>query len=198
MGWEFLSLVSHATFWIVGRATSAMIDSIKRPNAATQIRAQPLEFDWTVQLTQPATVLAHDYWRARCAGRPMPGRADLDPLAMRRFTEHVGLVEIRASEGSDVEYFIRRAGGRWEEVYGAITGHYLHEFLPPELEGSWRELFDAVRIRKMPARVTTGIDFRGKTWLKTEMFVAPLGQDGEVTMLLMTFVAWSKTKPDQK
>ncbi len=64
----------------------------------------------------------------------MPSRADLDPVAMRKFTAHVGLIEIRQADGSDIAYFIRRAGTKWEEVYGAITGHLLHEFLSPEIE----------------------------------------------------------------
>ncbi len=164
-------------------------------NVGAEAPAQPLEFDWTVQLHQPVTILAYEYWRSRCAGRAMPSRADLDPVAMRKFTAHVGLIEIRQADGSDIVYFIRRAGTKWEEVYGAITGRLLHEFLPPEIETRWRVVFDAVREAKAPLRVSTGINFQGKTWLETEMFVAPLGENGQVTMLFMTFVASNKRQP---
>ncbi len=133
---------------------------------------------------------AHEYWKSCCAARPMPSRADLDPVAMRKFTTHVGLIEIRTEPNEAAEYFIRRAGTKWEEVFGPMTGRFIHEFLPPEIETSWREVFNAVREAKAPLRVTTRIQFQRKSWLQAEMFVAPLGER-EVTMLFMTFVAWS-------
>lgn len=121
----------------------------------------------------------------------MPSRADLDPRAMRAFSSHVGLIEIRKDGQPDAEYFIRLAGGAWEDVYGRMSGRYIHEFLPPEVAPRWREVFDAVRARKAPARVTAGVSLENKAWLDCEMFVAPLGDGGEPTMLFMTFVAWS-------
>ena len=66
--------------------------------------------------------------------------------------------------------------------------------MPPEIEARWREVLDAVREAEMPARVTTGIGYKNKTWLRTEMLVAPLGMNAEVAMLLMVFVAWSKSR----
>lgn len=87
----------------------------------------------------------------------------------------MGLIEVRQDLAPHAEYFIRRAGGRWEDVYGPMTGRFIHEFLPPEIEPSWREVFDTVREKMAPARVTTGIDFQNKTRLTTEMLVAPLG-----------------------
>jgi hypothetical protein len=121
----------------------------------------------------------------------MPSRGDLDPAAMRRFSRHVGLIEIRKGTGPGVDYFIRLAGGAWEDVYGRMSGRYIHEFLPPDVAQRWREVFDAVRARKTPARVTAGVSLENKIWLDCEMLVAPLGEDGEPSMLFMTFVAWS-------
>ena len=34
-----------------------------------------------------------DYWHGKCAGRPMPTRADIDPLDIPRLLPHVYLVE---------------------------------------------------------------------------------------------------------
>jgi hypothetical protein len=151
---------------------------------------RPLRFDWNLKFTRPATRLAHEYWESCRAGRTMPTRADLKPAAMHKFTEHVGLVEVRAEPGPDVDYFIRRAGTKWEQVFGPMTGRLIHDFLPPEIETRWREVFDPVRTRVVPVRVTTGITFQRKTWLETEMFVGPLGAD-RVSMLFLTFVSWS-------
>lgn len=153
-----------------------------------KVRARPLTFDWELRFTQAATRNALAYWNKVRGSRPMPSRDDLDPVAMRRFTEHVGLIEIRSESGGDVDYFIRRAGTKWEEVFGPMTGRLIHEFLPPEIEMMWRQVFDLVRSAKAPVRVTTGIKFQRKNWLDAEMFIAPLG-DAEPTMLFMTFVS---------
>jgi hypothetical protein len=154
-------------------------------------RTKPLEFDWGLGFTQTPARLAYEYWSACRVGRAMPSRDDLNPAGMRKFSPHVGLIEIRADPDGHTDYFIRRAGGKWEEVYGPMTGRYIQEFLPPHLEGRWRALFDAVLERNLPVCARTGIEFQKKTWLMAEMFVAPLGRDEEVNMLLMCFVTWS-------
>lgn len=74
-------------------------------------RAQPLEIDWDLNLTQPATKLAHDYWRAHRRDYGMPAYKDLSPSGMRGFIAHAGLVEVRKDDGKK-DYFIRLAGSR--------------------------------------------------------------------------------------
>ncbi|HEY3637958.1 MAG TPA: PAS domain-containing protein [Rhizomicrobium sp.] len=148
-----------------------------------------MAFDWELQATQPVIVRARDYWQSRRHDRPMPTRADLDPASMRSFTEHVGLIEVR--QGSEIDYFIRRAGTKWEAVFGSMTGRLIQEFLPPEIETRWRQVFDAVCRAKAPLRVTTDILFQGKSWLDAEMFLGPLG-DGEVSMLFLAFTSWNR------
>lgn len=154
-------------------------------------RIQPLHFDWELHFTREPTRLASEYWHSRLEGRAMPSRGDLNPAAMRKFTQNTGLIEIRRDAAPHVEYFIRRAGSDWEKVFGAMTRRFIHEFLPPEIEMRWRRVFDLVGEKKAPVRVTTGIQFQAKTWLTTEMFVAPLGEAGEPNMLFLAFTAWS-------
>ena len=159
--------------------------------ANSSTRTRGMAFDWNLQAKQPAIIRARDYWRLRCGDRPMPNRADLEPAAMRSFTEHVGLVEIRRNNGADVDYFIRRAGTRWEAVFGPMTGRLIQEFLPPEIETRWRQVFDAVCKARAPLRVTTDILFQNKSWLQAEMFLGPLG-DAEVAMLFVAFTSWTR------
>jgi hypothetical protein len=150
-----------------------------------------MAFDWALRAQQPAIIRARDYWQLRRCERPMPNRADLDPAAMRSFTENVGLVEVRRESGGEVDYYIRRAGAKWEAVFGAMTGRLIHEFLPPEIETRWRQVFDAVCDAKAPLRVTTDILFQNKSWLEAEMFIGPLG-DTEAAMLFLAFASWSR------
>ena len=156
-------------------------------------RTRPIHFDWGLHFVKEPTRLASEYWHSRCQGRVMPARADLNPGAMRKFTRHVGLVEIRRDQARHLEYFIRRAGGEWEAVFGPMTGRFIHELLPPQIEMRWREVFDSVREKKAPVRVTTGIEFQAKAWLTMEMFVAPLGDGEESDMLYIAFIAWARS-----
>lgn len=149
----------------------------------------PNHFDWTLGFLQPPNILAYAYWLARCADRKMPQRTDLDPVAMRKFTSHVGLVEIRNSEDRDVDFFIRRAGTKWEDIYGPMTGKLLREFLPKAIEPTWREAFGAAYEARAPLRLTARVDFKHMTWLEIEMLIAPLGENDKVTMLLTCFVS---------
>jgi hypothetical protein len=158
-------------------------------NSSAPIRG--MAFDWDLQARQPAIIRARDYWLSCRGDRAMPSRADLNPVAMRGFTEHVGLVEIRRDAGAEADYFIRRAGTRWEAVFGPMTGRLIQEFLPPEIETRWRKVFDAVCNAGAPLLVTTDILFQNKSWLEAEMFVRPLG-DGEVAMLFLAFTSWTR------
>lgn len=154
----------------------------------------PLVFDWNVQFERAPNVLGLEYWKSRCLGRRMPCREDLDPVAMRKFTPHVGLIEIHQQD-TEIDYFVRRAGSRIEDVFGPITGRYIREFLPPNIEDRWRTVYGAVRTEKSPVRVTTKINFQNKNWLSTEFLVAPLGVDDEPSMLFLTFVVWGEPIP---
>jgi hypothetical protein len=163
--------------------------------ANSSARTRRMAFDRDLQAKQPAIIRARDYWQSCRGERPMPNRVDLDPVAMRGFTEHVGLVEIRRDTGAEVDYFIRRAGTRWEALFGPMTGRLIQEFLPPEVETRWRQVFDAVCDAKAPLRVTTDILFQNKSWLEAEMFVGPLG-DNEVAMLFLAFTSWTRDLPE--
>lgn len=122
----------------------------------------------------------------------MPSRADLNPVAMKKFSPHVGLVEVRQQDDS-FNYFIRRAGMRWEEVYGPMTGKFIQDFLPSHVISSWEEIFGQVLTTKAPTRLISRVDFDNKRWLAVEQLIAPLGEDNDITMLFVSFVAWSNS-----
>lgn len=42
----------------------------------------------------PDIRLMLDYWRGKCAGRPMPARGDIDPVEIHRYLPYVTLVDV--------------------------------------------------------------------------------------------------------
>lgn len=119
-------------------------------------------FDDTMAFTEEANRQAYAYWQACCRGRPMPSRADLNPGAMKKFSPHVGLVEIRPQpdQPNGIAYFIRRAGSRWEDVYGPMTGKFLTDFLPSDVAATWIDAFSRVHRKAKSVRLTARIDFQ--------------------------------------
>ena len=157
----------------------------------------PLILDWNVDLERPKMILAYDYWRSRRGTRRMPSRTDLDPVGMRKFVAHIGLIEIRRDPELFCPYFVRLAGAEWQAVYGQIIGKFFFEFLPPHVLPSWRTVCDAVRDKIAPLRIRTTIHFEDKRWLTSEALMAPLGdRDDEASMLFLAFDAW--TEADQR
>lgn len=45
-------------------------------------------------ITDPRLAEALAYWRRKCAGRAMPGRADIDPIEIPKLLPHVMLVDV--------------------------------------------------------------------------------------------------------
>jgi hypothetical protein len=151
-----------------------------------------LELDWSLAMRRQPTRLACEYWQRCRAVDWAPRRADLHPGAMRKFLPHIGLVTVQREHERAV-YTIRQAGTAWEDIFGPMTGKRLGEFLPVAIQERWREVFDAVCDAVAPLRVTTRIEFQRKSWLKTELFVAPVRDGADaISMLFVCFDSWSE------
>jgi hypothetical protein len=148
----------------------------------------PIEIDPTVALTRPATIQAYEYWRSVSAGRAMPARKDISPHAMRTFMGHVGLVDRRPGEGGKADYVMRLAGARIEDIFGSITGRALADFLPPEIATRWSDTLDEAVAAGAPLRIAGRM--ATKAWLECEVLLAPLGEDGRISMLFGAIEVW--------
>jgi hypothetical protein len=150
----------------------------------------PIKVDRSLAFTRPMTAKAHEYWLSVRGTRAMPTRKDISPQSMRTLVKHVALVEVRRDEAGKPDYFIRVAGGKIEDVFGSVTGHRLSDFLPPKIEERWRQILDAGLEAAGPLRATSRVAFSGKTWLKSEIFLAPLGEAGRIEMLFVAVELW--------
>jgi hypothetical protein len=151
----------------------------------------PINVDRSLGFEHAAIAAAHAYWRTLCRGRPMPVRADIDPVEMRRFLTHVALVHLPDDPSGEGEFSIRLAGDHVESVFGTISGRPLSKFLKPEIQKRWRTIFDLTVEEKAPLRFFGPVGFERKLWLDAELMLAPLaGPEGAVGMLFAGFAAW--------
>lgn len=123
----------------------------------------------------PSIAELHQYWVARCDGRAMPRRADINPADIPHLLPAIALVDIE-SDPFRVRY--RLIGTRLVQDMGRdFTGFYLDELRfdkPDELLALYRRAAE----EKMPA-------FRSSTWRRPdgivwdlETAILPLSEDG--------------------
>ncbi len=155
----------------------------------------PMVIDGSLALVRPATIKARAYWDSIRGERTMPTRQDISPRGMREFLAHVVLFEIHELADGAIDYRIRLAGSVVEEVVGPIGGKPIGETLPPDIAHRWRTSLETVRKSTEPLRVTSRVAFQNESWLASEWFVAPLGQDGKVAMLFGAADTWPVAQP---
>lgn len=87
--------------------------------AAGALPQDPADPAWIAE-TPPDVQAVYRYWKAKCAGRRMPRRADLDPADLVRYLPSVMLVDVLPSERrlGKPSYVYRLAGTREVAVRG--------------------------------------------------------------------------------
>lgn len=153
----------------------------------------PVFVDRSLSLTRTATIKGRDYWMDLRRGRAMPARADIAPRDMRDFLSHVGLVEKLQLSGGEEDFAVRLAGGRIEEVFGAIAGRPIGATLPPETAARWRLVLNEVSRGLAPLAVSGRMAYANMRHMKYELFIAPLGEEGVATMLFAVLDVWPVT-----
>jgi hypothetical protein len=105
---------------------------------------------------------ALDYWRRQSAGKPMPRRADIDPIDIPRLLRDLMLVEVLPSG----RYRYRLIGTENAEAHGLnATGRYLDEVLPgPEYKAHVLGLYDEIAVR--PSRPNWHRPSRGHSHIR--------------------------------
>jgi len=137
----------------------------------------PIVVDDDLQVRQAPLGAALAYWRARCRDRPMPARADLDPVDMREFLSNVLLAEVAAGpRGPEIR--MRLAGTEIEAIFGPMTGKALAEALPPDMVARWALMAEIVLAARGPVRFVTRIAHRAQEYVTAEALAAPLSSGG--------------------
>lgn len=158
-----------------------------------------VEHDPTLAFLHPKLIDALAYWKACRGSRPLPRRADLDPVAMRSFIGHVALFDVRREADGSVDYFVRLAGARVEDVFGARGQRMLTEGLAPELVPRWRRPADRVLETGKPLRTRSRIAYQNQTWIDGEALHAPLGdRPAAPDMIFFAFAVLSANPPNNR
>jgi hypothetical protein len=118
-----------------------------------------------------------DYWRGKCAGRPMPTRADIDPLDIPRLLPHVYLVDVHEMP---LDFTYRLLGTEViANTEADFSGRRLSEIKDRGSQGQLLEIYARVWATGAPS--VDRILYRTKSGNQKyyENVVAPISTDGE-------------------
>lgn len=126
-------------------------------------------------------LLAH--WDQIRGSRPMPARADFDPLDVRYALGFVSLIEVHRGP---LRFFFRLDGTKQVELFGIdCTRRYLDEAMPRDHAAMAAESYREVVERRQPRYHSRKIRFHERI-IDYEILILPFSSDGESVDLLMT------------
>lgn len=143
----------------------------------------PSELAFRAQLVVSEQREIYDYWRRAAAGRMMPARADLDPVAIGHLLPGISILDVGARY--DILRY-RLAGTRLHDIYGCeVTGLSVFDLQLGAKRPYWRAAYRRVVEQRTPMQgavkePVTGRDHVVLFWLRL-----PLSEDGEVVSKIL-------------
>ena len=124
----------------------------------------------------------YDYWLRRSAGKPMPARADIDPLDIPRLLPNLFLIDV--VPGRPRRYRFRLVGTRIAELEGEITNRFLDEFVPGAAGTAMARHYDDTVAGRVYVRRET-LYWRQREHVNYDVLLLPLSSDGVTVDMLV-------------
>lgn len=126
----------------------------------------------------------YDYWLAKAGTRPMPARAEIDPVEIPWAIGHLSLIDVEPGG----EYRFRLDAPRNAEFFKRdMTGLTLADYPFPERATFMREGYDAVVASRQPHLAARDFTIDYRHW-RYEILLLPLSTDGEKVNMLMSML----------
>lgn len=142
---KVLHVTGHG-YRIASRAELALRgELLNKPFRQSELvaRVTRLLGSWSVR-RDPILRRGYDYWLGKCAGRPFPDRADLDPAEIKDILPHITILEVTA-DGAVPRFRYRLVGTAVVDAVGRNgAGHFADEVLDRRqgdfIVALWREV----------------------------------------------------------
>jgi hypothetical protein len=149
-------------------------------------------------IAHPLLEEAYRYWARIAAGRPMPRRADLDPVDIPRLLPFVMLVEVHGPG----RYRYRLIGTANDEEHGmSATGRWLDEVLPgADYSRHILGLYDECVTARRPlySEIVYLSPSRGNVERHLKALFLPLSEDGERVNLVVVIRVFLHLDPNAR
>lgn len=147
---------------------------------------------WSVR-GNPILHRGYDYWLAKCAGRPFPDRADLDPAEIKDILPHLTIIEATGDEVRPrfryrlVGTAVADAVGR--DRAGCFADEVLHRRQTEFFFGLWREVCGSGRpiyAASSYSSTQDSVSHVGEIGLSTEQLLMPFSVRGGAARQIIT------------
>jgi hypothetical protein len=140
-----------------------------------------LEFD-RAELNQ-----LRDIWREKTKSKPIASRAEFDARTLKPFMRNMVILDVETQQDGNRRYRNRYEGSAVVEVFGEQTGRYLDEYVPADRLERWRAAHDLSVLSGRPLRFVINYNSPQISYLRSEVFMIPLSEDGTMVNMLMAF-----------
>jgi hypothetical protein len=124
----------------------------------------------------------HGYWLARRGDRPLPRRADIDPLDLPWLLGDLLLIDVLREP---LNFRFRVFGTAIVQMAGFdVTGKTLDQFPLDDMRGPLRTSYEAAVAARRPLAVSRRFH-RDRYYFDYESLILPLGDGDEVSQLLI-------------
>jgi hypothetical protein len=158
-----------------------------------------VSLDPALAFERPELKALLDIWDDRRHGRPMPARADFDPLDLKPHLGHLLLVDV---ERAPLRFRYRLLGTTITEILQRdVTGRYFEEIYTGRLQDDLVGAFTAVVETRAPLRIFSTTGHPRNDVYVYDCVLLPLSADGEsVNMILgeMRFRFERLARPERK
>jgi hypothetical protein len=137
----------------------------------------------SLESRNPRLARLYDYWMGKCAARPMPSRADIDPLEMREWLGNLLLAEFFG----DVERYKVRIDGTNLISHGGgdRTGKGAESLTSAEERDLIRGQYKHVLETAQPAYFEAQFTNSERRFLREQKLLLPLSKDGATVSMVL-------------
>ena len=157
--------------------------------AKIEVKLLPLQ-PGSLESYNPRLARLHDYWLGKCAGRPLPSRADIEPLEMKEWLGNLLLAEFF---GGIENYRVRLDGSNLIGFGGKDRTGKGSEVLTSEEERKLIAIqYTPVLDTAQPAYYETQFQNSEGRFLREQKLLLPLSDNGTLVNMVLAGIYYRK------
>jgi hypothetical protein len=163
-------------------------DPVEAFRAQARAAGWPLLCDTTLSFERPELSLFVAVWREKAKDGRVPARSEIAARDVKACMRKIILWERHEGPRDRV----RLIGTALVPIWGDMTGRFVDEVVPADLQPRWQAHIGTVLAARRPLRFVTRVDFQNQAFLVAEMASVPLCDDlGRPTMVMCAIHASS-------
>jgi hypothetical protein len=176
------------------KAVSLQHDPVVVLNANAQARGWTFTCHADTMFDAPKLNAMNALWQSLSPSGKLPHRAAFSARAMKDFLPNLLIADVVATETHN-RFRYRYVGTNVVRYIGEMTGKFMDEILPPEVNERTAACYQTIFDARTPLRFVTRFSMDAISFLSAEFFGAPLANDGKTPDMIMSVTDFLTAKP---